>query len=59
MKSLLLNLHLSRSSNLIFSKGCGSGLDPDLMNFNDFVDPDPHWEPGSRIRIKGQENEEN
>jgi hypothetical protein len=26
--------------------------------FNDFVDPDPHWESGSRIRIHGQENEE-
>jgi hypothetical protein len=24
--------------------------------FNDFVDPDPHWESGSRIQ--GQENEE-
>jgi hypothetical protein len=26
--------------------------------FNDFVDPDPDWESGSRIRIQGQENEE-
>jgi hypothetical protein len=26
--------------------------------FNDFVDPDPKWESGSRIRIQGQENEE-
>jgi hypothetical protein len=36
--------------------------DPDWIRigsgFNDFVDPDPHWESGSRIRIQGQENEE-
>jgi hypothetical protein len=30
-------------------QGCGSG-------FSDFVDPDPYWESGSRIRIQGQEN---
>jgi hypothetical protein len=24
--------------------------------FSDFVDPDPNWESGSRIRIQGQEN---
>jgi hypothetical protein len=24
--------------------------------FSDFVDPDPYWESGSRIRIQGQEN---
>jgi hypothetical protein len=24
--------------------------------FSDFVDPDPYWETGSRIRIQGQEN---
>jgi hypothetical protein len=24
--------------------------------FRDFVDPDPYWESGSRIRIQGQEN---
>jgi hypothetical protein len=29
--------------------GCGSGS-------SDFVDPDPYWESGSRIRIQGQEN---
>jgi hypothetical protein len=32
-------------------QGCGSG-------FNDFVDPDPYWESGSRIQIQGQDNEE-
>jgi hypothetical protein len=26
--------------------------------FSDFVDPDPYWESGSRIRIQGQENQE-
>jgi hypothetical protein len=26
--------------------------------FSDFVDPDPYWDSGSRIRIQGQENEE-
>jgi hypothetical protein len=24
--------------------------------FSDFVDPDPYWESGSRIRIQGQES---
>jgi hypothetical protein len=24
--------------------------------FSDFVDPDPYWESGSRIRFQGQEN---
>jgi hypothetical protein len=28
---------------------CGSG-------FSDFLDPDPYWESGSRIRIQGQES---
>jgi hypothetical protein len=26
--------------------------------FSEFVDPDPYWESGSRIRIQGQENKE-
>jgi hypothetical protein len=34
-----------------FLQGCGTG-------FNDFVDPDPDWESGSRIRIQVQKNEE-
>jgi hypothetical protein len=24
--------------------------------FSDFVDPDPYWESGLRVRIQGQEN---
>jgi hypothetical protein len=34
-----------------FGSGSGSG-------FSDFLDPDPFWESGSRIRIQGQENKE-
>jgi hypothetical protein len=32
--------------------------DPDWIGFSDFVDPDPYWESGFRIRIQGQENKE-
>jgi hypothetical protein len=39
------------TNNLKKKQGCGSG-------FNDFVDPEPHWEFGSQIRIQGKENEE-
>jgi hypothetical protein len=38
----------------------GYGLDPDRLRiesgFSDFMDPNPYWKSGSRIRIQGQEN---
>jgi hypothetical protein len=40
-----------------FGQGCGYGsgsVSGSVSGSDDFLDPDPDWESGSRIRIQGQ-----